>query len=113
MKHKINKRRQWLSTATVAALLSLGALGATCAERTLGQKYGSREPHVCKDKAAAGKRVSVAEAVESFICHSEHEIGNESLFLVENVKVTFCQAITISSARRPLASSSAGMPASV
>ena len=82
-----NQIKQRLQMVLLAAIFLLGAFGSTFAQG-IGAKYGSRDPRPCKKTAAAGKVPTAAEAAASVICNGEHERGNESLFLLEDVKVT-------------------------
>lgn len=90
MTKQINKRRQSSLLATIAIVLAFGALsGAAVAQekKSIGAKYGSREPQTCADmKAPAKGAITAALAAKYFICASEQE-DYRYLYLVENVKV--------------------------
>lgn len=82
--------RGWQSSllATIAVVLTFGAFSATVAqEKSIGERYGSREPRTCADmKAPARGAITAALAEKYFICAAER-LDGYYLFLVENVKV--------------------------
>jgi len=88
MTKQINQRRQSLLIATIAAFIVMGASGSVFAQNGIGKKYNARDPRECSETASESKAPTVAEAVASVICNSEHEAGIETLFLVDDVKVT-------------------------
>ncbi len=88
MTKQINKRRQSVFLAAIAIFFILGASGAVFAQNEIGKKYNARDPRRCSEAASKTKAPTVAEAVASVICNSEHEAGIETLYLVEDVKVT-------------------------
>ena len=88
MTKQINQRWQSLLLATIAAFIVLGASGSVFAQDGIGKKYNSRDPRPCSEVASKTKVPTNAEVVASVICNSEHEAGIETLFLVDEVKVT-------------------------
>jgi hypothetical protein len=52
--------------------------------RTLGARYGTREPRTCEERKAA---LSTQLAKDLFICDSEHEFGGQ-LYLVSDVNLS-------------------------
>lgn len=88
MKKQNSQRLQWVLLAVIAGIFLLSANVKADAQGKLGAKYGSRDPRVCEKTPSPGKVPTAAEAVASIICNGEHERGNESLFLLEDVKVT-------------------------
>jgi len=72
--------------ATAVILVAFGV--PTFAQDGIGKKYNSRDPRPCSKTPSKTKTPTTAEAVASVICNSEHEAGIETLFLVEDVKVT-------------------------
>ncbi len=88
MNKRINQRRQSLLLATIAVFIMLGTSGSVFAQNGIGKKYNSRDPRECSETASKTKAPTIAEAVASVICNSEHEAGIETLFLVDEVKVT-------------------------
>ncbi len=89
-KQTISNRRQQLATTivAVAVLLFAGSLNAAAQEKkSIGERYGSREPRACGDmKAPARGAITAALAVKYFICAAE-KVDGQYLYLVENVKV--------------------------
>ena len=89
MKNQNNKTGwQTILSVTIAIGFLLGASGSIFAQNGIGKKYNSRDPQPCGKTASRGKSPTAAEAVASVICNGEHEVGNESLFLYEDVQVT-------------------------
>jgi len=88
MKKQINKRWQSLLLATIATFIVLGASDSVFAQNGIGKKYNSRDPRPCSEVASKTKVPTNAEVVASVICNSEREAGIETLFLVDDVKVT-------------------------
>lgn len=88
MTKQIYKRWQSIFLATIAIFFVLGASGAVFAQNEIGKKYNSRNPRRCIEAASKSKAPTIAEAVASVICNTEHEAGIETLALVEDVKVT-------------------------
>ncbi|HLM61297.1 MAG TPA: hypothetical protein VK308_10865 [Pyrinomonadaceae bacterium] len=87
MKKQINQCWQSLLLVTIAAFFIFCASAAIVAqEKSIGAKYGSREPRTCADmKVPAKGAITAALAAKYFICASEVEKG-QYLYLVENVK---------------------------
>ncbi len=72
--------------AAIAIFLAFGTAVAQ-EKKSVGAKYGSRDPQTCADmKAPARGAITAALAAKYFICASEKEEG-QYLYLVENVKV--------------------------
>lgn len=88
MKKQINKSWKSLLVLTVVTLITFGASGSVFAQEGIGKKYNSRDPRPCSETASKTKAPTNAEAVASVICNSEHEAGIETLYLVDDVKVT-------------------------
>lgn len=89
MKKQISKNWQSLFPAIIAIFFALGTSGIpTFAQNEIGKKYNSRDPRPCSETPSKSKAPTIAEAVASVICNSEHEAGIETLFLVDDVKVT-------------------------
>lgn len=80
--------RQSLLLATISIFFVLGASGAVFAQNGIGKKYNARDPRPCSETPSKTKAPTIAEVVASVICNSEHEAGIETLFLVDDVKVT-------------------------
>lgn len=83
--------QQWQSLLpiTITAVFMLAALAApSFAQNGIGKKYNSRDPRPCSEAASKTKAPTVAEAVASVICNTEHEAGIETLVLADEVKVT-------------------------
>ena len=74
--------------ATIAIVITLGAFGSVFAQNGIGKKYNSRDPRTCSQTASKTNAPTIAEAVASVICNTEHEAGIETLMLVDDVKVT-------------------------
>lgn len=88
MNKQINKLRQSLLLATIVTFIVLGASSFVFAQNGIGKKYNAREPRECSETASKTKIPTNAEVVASVICNSEHEAGIETLYLVDDVKVT-------------------------
>ncbi|MEK7722973.1 MAG: hypothetical protein AAB336_01365 [Acidobacteriota bacterium] len=88
MKKQINQPHQSLLLTTIAIFILLGAFGSVFAQEGIGKKYNSRDPRPCSETPSKTKAPTIAEAVASVICNSEHEAGIETLYLVDDVKVT-------------------------
>jgi len=85
----INDRLQSLLLVPIAAAFILVTLAApSFAQTGIGKKYNSRDPRPCSNTASKTKAPTIAEAIASVICNTEHEAGIETLMLVEDVKVT-------------------------
>lgn len=64
-----------------------GGAAATQQEKSIGERYGSREPRTCENTKAPTQGAITAElAKKYFICAAEKQEGRY-LYLVENVKV--------------------------
>lgn len=88
MKKQINKSWKSFLLTIIAMFIVLGTFGAIFAQNGIGKKYNSRDPRECSETPSKTKAPTIAEAVASVICNSEHEAGIETLFLVDDVKVT-------------------------
>ncbi|HRH43559.1 MAG TPA: hypothetical protein PKY82_18160 [Pyrinomonadaceae bacterium] len=80
------QRRHSLLLATITAVFIFTA--SSFAQNGIGKKYNSRDPRPCSETPSKTKAPTIAEAIASVICNSEHESGIETLFLVDDVKVT-------------------------
>jgi hypothetical protein len=78
-----------LALVAIATVCTLASTGSSLAQSRLAKKYGTRDPRVCAKAASTSKTISAAEAAASVSCNGEYELGNQSLFLLEDVKVTF------------------------
>ena len=92
MKNQINSDRYkkfLLVAATILAVLIVGrftAAAQTSQDRSIFERYGSREPLTCKDQKAPAKGViTAALAAKYFICKAE-KVSSNLLYLVENLK---------------------------
>ena len=88
MSKQIIKGCRSLLLTTLAIFFVLGASGFVLAQNGVGKKYNSRDPRQCSETASKTRVPTVAEAVASVICNTEHEAGIEMLVLTEDVKVT-------------------------
>ncbi len=88
MKKQIRKSWKSLMLTTVAMFVVLSASVSVFAQDGIGKKYNSRDPRPCSETPSKTKAPTNAEAVASVICNSEHEAGIETLYLVDEVKVT-------------------------
>lgn len=64
--------------ATAVILVAFGV--PTLAQDGIGKKYNSRDLRPCSKTTSKTKTPTIAEAVASVICNSEHEAGIETLF---------------------------------
>lgn len=88
MTKQISKSWKSLLFLTVATFITFGAANSIFAQNGIGKKYNSRDPRPCSETASKTKVPTNAEVVASVICNSEHEAGIETLFLVDEVKIT-------------------------
>ncbi len=88
MKKQTTKRQQLLLLTTISIIFILSAFTATFAqEKSIAERYGSREPRTCEDtKAPAKGAITAALALKYLNCQMENVSGGD-LYLVENVKV--------------------------
>lgn len=89
MTKQINKNGYSSLLATIVIVLMFGAFSATIAQddKSIGAKYGSREPRTCADtKAPAKGAITAALAAKYLNCQMER-LSSGDLYLVENVKV--------------------------
>ena len=89
MKKQINKRRQSLLLVTIAIVLTFGAFNATVAQdkKSIGARYGSREPRTCEDTKAPARGAITAALAQKYLNCQMEGIWSNDLYLVENVKV--------------------------
>jgi len=92
MTNRIHKRGYLSLPATIAIVLAFfGAFsGAAVAqgEKSISERYGSRDPRTCADtKAPAKGAITAALALKYLNCQMEYVAGGGDLYLVENVKV--------------------------
>jgi hypothetical protein len=89
MKKQTQSKWQTIVFSTIAAgvLLLIGGFNAAAQEKkSIGERYGAREPRTCEDmKAPAKGAITAALAAKYFICASE-KVEGQYLYLVENVK---------------------------
>lgn len=88
MTNQLNKNWKSLMILTFVTLIIIGASNSILAQSEIGKKYNARDPRPCSETPSKTKAPTIAEAVASVICNSEHEAGIETLFLVDEVKVT-------------------------
>lgn len=88
MKKRINKSWKSFVLTTIATFIVLGASISVFPQNGIGKKYNSRDPRECSETPSKTKAPTIAEAVASVICNSEHEAGIETLYLVDDVKIT-------------------------
>lgn len=89
MKKQIIQGWQSLLLATITFIFMFGLFGAVAAQekKSVGERYGSRDPRTCEDmKAPARGTITAALAAKYFICKAEGVQG-PYLYLVEDVKV--------------------------
>lgn len=90
MKKQTTQSRLSLLLATIAIVLTFGAFGAAVAQenKSIFERYGSREPRTCEDtKAPAKGAITAALALKYLNCQMDYVSGGGDLYLVENVKV--------------------------
>ena len=88
MREQILQPRPSLVASIVGVFALAGLAAPALAQNGIGQKYNSRDPRSCRETPSKSKAPTLAEAVESVICNSEHEAGIETLYLLEDVKVS-------------------------
>lgn len=83
--------QQWhslLPVTSIAFFLLVALVAPSFPQTGIGKKYNSRDPRPCSKAASKSQVPTMAEAVASVICNTEHEAGIETLYLVEDVKIT-------------------------
>src|SRR4028118_34194 len=88
-KQTIKRRLSSIPAVMAIALISGVFLGAAVAQvkKSIGERYGSREPHTCGNmKVPAKGPITAALAAKYFTCAAER-VDGPNLYLVENVKV--------------------------
>lgn len=87
MKKETKSNWQTIVFAAVAVVFAFGSVTVAQENKSIGAKYGSRDPQTCADQKAPAKgAITAALAAKYFICASEKE-DYRYLYLVENVKV--------------------------
>lgn len=79
-----------LQTITIVAIAIVFTFGTAVAqgEKSISERYGSRDPRTCADtKAPAKGAITAALALKYLNCQMEYVAGGGDLYLVENVKV--------------------------
>lgn len=91
MRKHIVQRWQSALLATIAIVLTFGAFSGVAVaqgEKSISERYGSRELRTCEDtKAPARGAITAALALKYLNCQMEYLAGGGDLYLVENVKV--------------------------
>ena len=88
MKNQTKSNWQTILFAAIATFILLGASSSAFAQKSVAERYGSREPRTCEDtKAPAKGAITAALALKYLNCQMEYVSGGGDLYLVENVKV--------------------------
>lgn len=90
MTKQINKSGYSSLLAMIAVVLMFGAFSSAAVaqdDKSISERYGSREPRTCEDtKAPAKGAITAALALKYLNCQMEYLAGGGDLYLVENVK---------------------------
>ncbi len=83
--------QRWLSSllTTITIALMFGAFTSAVAQekKSIGERYGSREPRTCEAKKAPAMGAPTADLAAKYVICEIEKVSGQYLYLIENVKV--------------------------